>query len=127
MSTLLATRRSSWRGVIVSENRIELLLRDVERQQIDLDALSRLSGKGERARSRPDSPGCRWRAEETGPASSDAIAAAGDIGPDDVVADRVSLSLHSPESSAYNIHREKNRQSAVNRILFFHYFVANEF
>jgi len=85
-------------------------VRDVERQQIDLDALALLDGEREGARSRPNSPGRAGRAEETRPAIHHRFSAAtssctaggrAGVGPDHVVANSVSLSLHSPESPAY--------------------------
>jgi hypothetical protein len=83
-------------------------VRDVERQQIDLDALARLNGEREGARSRPNSPGRAGRAEETRPAIHHRFSATtapssctAGVGPDHVVANSVSLSLHSPESPAY--------------------------
>lgn len=102
-------------------------VRDVERQQIDLDALARLDGEREGARSRPNSPGRAGRAEETRPAihhrfsataasSCTAGGRAAGVGPDHVVANSVSLSLHSPESPAYVEHREDNPKSAAEVI-----------
>lgn len=88
-------------------------VRDVERQQIDLDALARLNGEREGARSRPNSPGRAGRAEETRPAihhrfsATAASSCTAGVGPDHVVANSVSLSLHSPESPAYVERQQK--------------------
>ena len=81
-----------------------LYVRDVERQQIDLDALPRLNREREGARGRPYSPRSVGRAEETRPAIHHRFAASSSAGrgvrPDHVVANSVSLSLHSSESPA---------------------------
>lgn len=79
-------------------------LRDVERQQIDLNALSRLNWESEGTWSWPNFPRRCGRAEEARPTIHHRLAsyaAVCRVRPDYVVANCVGLSLHGAEGTVY--------------------------